>query len=213
MKTGGLRFRISPPWDPFSKKCVFRIHVDGRPKRCNTCAFSQKSVVMWTGPVSMLLSGKKRGPRTHLSDMRLVSRGPSRPPGTHITGNTDVNICNHSSTQTYEHIQAQARTPLHTHTHTHTHTTQAHTHIRTTVQRIRIEFRSQSVRIIIKINHVHMQGSNQRGSSWRPNCVCVALCVCVRVQVCVGVCVCRSGCVVYICVFVSKVHFSGISRG
>lgn len=54
-RTGGLRFRISPPWDPFSKKCVFRrcvfrIRMDGRPKRCNTCAFSQNGVVVWTGP-------------------------------------------------------------------------------------------------------------------------------------------------------------------
>ena len=50
MKTGGLRFQISPPWDPFSKmcvfrRCIFRIRMDGRPKRCNTCAFSQKSVL------------------------------------------------------------------------------------------------------------------------------------------------------------------------
>ena len=48
MRTGGLRFRISPPWDPFSKKrvfggCVFRIHVDG--------VFS-KRVFVWTAPES-----------------------------------------------------------------------------------------------------------------------------------------------------------------
>ena len=27
------------------RRCVFRIRVDGRPKRCNTRAFSQKSVL------------------------------------------------------------------------------------------------------------------------------------------------------------------------
>ena len=48
MRMGGLRFRIFPPWDPFSKKCVFsrcifRIRVDGRPKRCNTCVFSHEN--------------------------------------------------------------------------------------------------------------------------------------------------------------------------
>ena len=52
-RTGGLRFWTCPPWDPFSKKCVlrrcfYRIRVDGRPKRCNTCAFSQKNVFVWT---------------------------------------------------------------------------------------------------------------------------------------------------------------------
>ena len=48
MKTGDL----------FSKSAfsgaAFRISKDGQPKRCNTCAFSQKSVVVWTGPKSSL---------------------------------------------------------------------------------------------------------------------------------------------------------------
>ena len=43
MKMGGLRFRIFPPRDPFSKKCAFRIRVDSRPKRCNTCVFSHEN--------------------------------------------------------------------------------------------------------------------------------------------------------------------------
>ena len=30
--------------------CIFRICVDGQPKQCNTYAFSQKSVFMWTAP-------------------------------------------------------------------------------------------------------------------------------------------------------------------
>ena len=52
VKTGGLRFCIST-LTPVLKKCVFRhyvfrIRVDSQPKRCNTCAFSQKSVFVWT---------------------------------------------------------------------------------------------------------------------------------------------------------------------
>ena len=54
-KTGGLRYWIFPPWVPFSKKCVFRIRVDSQPKQCNTCAFSQKSILVWTTPQSLLL--------------------------------------------------------------------------------------------------------------------------------------------------------------
>ena len=52
MKTWGLHFWIFPPWDPVSKKCIFRccifkIRVDDRPKQCKTCAFPQKSVSVW----------------------------------------------------------------------------------------------------------------------------------------------------------------------
>ena len=51
-RKGGLRLRICPPWDPFFKKVrfqvLFRICMDGWPKRCNICAFSQKSVAVWT---------------------------------------------------------------------------------------------------------------------------------------------------------------------
>ena len=44
------RFRIFPPWEPVSKKCVYRIHVDDRPKRCKTCVFTHKSVSTWMAP-------------------------------------------------------------------------------------------------------------------------------------------------------------------
>ena len=36
-----------PPWEQVLKKCVFRIHVDKRPKGCKTCAFTHRSVFMW----------------------------------------------------------------------------------------------------------------------------------------------------------------------
>ena len=36
---------------------LFRIRVDGWPKRCYTCAFSQKSVLVWTAPGSNTYSG------------------------------------------------------------------------------------------------------------------------------------------------------------
>ena len=57
MKTGGLHFLIFLPWDPFSKKCVFRccvfrIRVDSWPKWYNTCGFSPKSAPVWTAPES-----------------------------------------------------------------------------------------------------------------------------------------------------------------
>ena len=50
MKTGGLRFWISPPWDLFSKKCVFShcvcgIRMDGQPIRCNMCAFKKNKTL------------------------------------------------------------------------------------------------------------------------------------------------------------------------
>ena len=55
-RTGGLRFRISPPWDPFSKKCIFRHCIfktaNKWPKRCNTCAFSPRSIFVWTAPMT-----------------------------------------------------------------------------------------------------------------------------------------------------------------
>ena len=42
-------FSDSSPWNPVSKKCVYRILVDDWPKRCKTCAFTQKSVSVWKG--------------------------------------------------------------------------------------------------------------------------------------------------------------------
>ena len=52
-KWEGCVFGFFHPETPFSKKCVLRrcvfsIRVDGRPKQCFTCAFSQKSVFVWT---------------------------------------------------------------------------------------------------------------------------------------------------------------------
>ena len=40
---------------PVFKKCIFwhcvyKIRMDGWPKQCNTCVFSQKSVFVWTAP-------------------------------------------------------------------------------------------------------------------------------------------------------------------
>ena len=46
--TAGCVFGFLHP-ETISEKCVFRIRVDGRPKRCNTCAVSPKSVVVWRG--------------------------------------------------------------------------------------------------------------------------------------------------------------------
>ena len=49
-------FGIFPPWDLFSKKCVFRrcvfrIRVDDRPKWCNICAFFAKERSRLKGPL------------------------------------------------------------------------------------------------------------------------------------------------------------------
>ena len=41
-RTQGQCFRIIPPRDQISKKCVYRIHVDDRQKRCMTCVYTQK---------------------------------------------------------------------------------------------------------------------------------------------------------------------------
>ena len=60
-RMGGLRFRIFPPWDTFSKKCVFRhcifrICVDGWPKWCKTCAFSCGRPLYLLGPSPSFLA-------------------------------------------------------------------------------------------------------------------------------------------------------------
>ena len=39
---------------PVFRCFIFRIHVDGRPKWCNTCAFLQKSILVWTAPQTHL---------------------------------------------------------------------------------------------------------------------------------------------------------------
>lgn len=33
-----------PPWDPFSKECVFSICPDDQPKRCKTCVFTPEQI-------------------------------------------------------------------------------------------------------------------------------------------------------------------------
>ena len=53
MKTRGLSFRIFPPWDPVSKKCVFRILVDYQPKRCKTCVYTKERFRMDGALVSL----------------------------------------------------------------------------------------------------------------------------------------------------------------
>ena len=49
-KTGGLHPETRFQKSALFRRCVFRILVDGRPKRCNPCAFSQNSVLVWTAP-------------------------------------------------------------------------------------------------------------------------------------------------------------------
>ena len=82
MKTGGLRYLISPPWEPFSKKCVFRhcvfrVRMDSRPKRCSTCVFSKKNVV-WTGPKVFFTTDLVRSQLTRLHSCKAA--GPDSVP-------------------------------------------------------------------------------------------------------------------------------------